>query len=198
LAGGIGSGKTTLATILGELGVGIVASDRLNHEELNAPEVLAVLRQWWGDRAIGPDGRADRGVIRRIVAGDDQARQRLEQLIHPRIARRRDELMARYQADPRIRAVVWDSPLLFEVGLAGQCDAVIFVEADAQARLARVSCQRGWTAEDLEGFERLQKPLDFKRENADYTVVNNSDIDDLRRQAEDVFSRILSGARQRG
>ena len=118
--------------------------------------------------------------------------------MHPRIARRRDALMAQYRADPDVRAIVWDSPLLYEAGLADQCDCVVFIETDNELRRKRAlqsrsSQSRAWTAGDLRRFEKTQKPLDLKRNSADYKVVNNSDIDDLRRQVEDVFSRILSG-----
>jgi len=193
LAGGIGSGKTTVGAILGDLGAAVIASDRLNHEELDAPEVLECLHRWWGDEVIKPDGRADRDAIRKLVAGDSVARKRLERLIHPRITRRRQALMRKYLADPSIPAIVWDSPLLFEAGLVDQCHHVIFVEADAPVRRERVSRDRGWTAEDFEKLEKAQAPLDMKRSKADYKVVNNSDRDDLRRQVDDVFSRILSG-----
>ena len=191
LTGGIGSGKSTVAGVLRDLGAAVIDADRLNHEELNAPEVLEELRRWWGEQAVGPEGRADRAAIRRIVADDAVQRQRLEHLVHPRIDRRRRELMDRYQADPGVRAIVWDAPLLHEVGLAEECDCLVFVEADRSVRLDRVR-QRGWTAEDLEKFERSQLPLDTKRDRADYRVVNSSDIADLRRQVEDVFSRILA------
>ena len=192
LAGGIGSGKSTVASILGTLGAGVVASDRLNHEELNSPEMLARLREWWGEAALGRDGHADRDALRRVVTTDPEARRRLEGLVHPRIARRTEELMARHQADPGVRAIVWDAPLLFEVGLADACQWVIFVETDESIRRQRVLEERGWAAEDFERFEKAQVPLDVKRAEADYVIVNNSDMSDLRRQVEDVFSRILA------
>jgi dephospho-CoA kinase len=193
LAGGIGSGKSAVASILGDLGAAVISSDRLSHEELNAPEVLAQLRDWWGEGVVGIDGQADRGAIRKAVLDDPAARQRLEALLHPRIARRRDALMRNYQADPDVRAIVWDSPLLYEAGLDEQCDCVVFVEADAEARLERVARERGWAPDDLHRFEKSQKPLDFKSQSADYRIVNNSDMDSLRRAAKEVLSRILSG-----
>lgn len=193
LAGGIGSGKSTVASVLEELGARIISSDRLNHEELDSPEVLRQLREWWGQGALTPDGRADRAAIRRIVTADAAARKNLEKLVHPRIAARRQALMAAYSADPAVRAIVWDSPLLFETGLAEQCDYVLFVDAPREARLARVMKDRAWTSEDLDRLEKSQKPLDFKKERADYIIVNNSDMEGLRRRVSDFFLHILSG-----
>ncbi len=114
------------------------------------------------------DGGADRDAIRAIVTRDDQARRRLEDLVHPLIRRRQESLTSEYLADPDVRAIVVDSPLLYEVGLAQVCDFVIFVEADPAVRLSRVSRERGWAAEDLNRFEETQLPLETKKENADY------------------------------
>ncbi|GMU20250.1 MAG: dephospho-CoA kinase [Phycisphaerae bacterium] len=194
LAGGIGSGKSTVAAILEELGSAVIASDRLNHEELDEPEVLSCLREWWGDTVVGPDGRANRAILRQIVAGDAAARQRLERLVHPRIARRREALTRRYADDPAIRAIVWDSPLLFEAGLDRQCDWIVFVDAPRDTRLGRVLQKRGWTPEDLDRLEKSQKPLDIKRDRAHYRVTNNSDFESLHRQVQEVFSRILASS----
>jgi len=193
LAGGIGAGKSTVASILAELGAGVVDADRLNHEELNSPEVLAALREWWGETVAAADQQADRAAIRRIVGGDPEALRRLEVLVHPRIARRSEALIAAYQADPGVRAVVWDAPLLFEAGLAERCDCVVFVEADREVRLGRLREGRSWTDQDLQRFEKSQGLLDLKRGQADYIVENNSDSLSLRRQVEEVFSQIISG-----
>lgn len=194
LAGGIGSGKSVVARLLGELGAGVISSDQLNREELAAPEVLAQLREWWGDKAIDAWGQADRDSIRAIVGQDESWRRRLEALLHPRISARCEVMTAELSKDARIRAIVWDSPLLFEAGLAERCDYIVFVDSSPQARLDRVVRDRHWTRVDWERFEKSQQPLDIKRELADYIVDNNSDIDALRRQVEGVFSRILTAA----
>jgi len=193
ITGGIGSGKSTVASILEELGAGVIDSDRLNHEELNAPEVVETLREWWGADVVTADGKVDRDAVRGIVREDPAAMKKLERLVHPRIAKRSAELIADYQADPRLRAIVWDAPLLYEAGLAPHCDVMIFVGADAEVRLWRLEKNRGWTQADLERLEKYQKPLDFKRDRADYIIENNSDRAALRLQVRGVFSQILSG-----
>ena len=193
LAGGIGSGKTTVAGILAELGAAVISSDALNREELDDPGVVDRLCEWFGESIRGADGRVNRAVLRRLIADDREARARMESLLHPRVEERRRRIMAEVSANPRVRAIVWDSPLLYETGLDARCDRVVFVEADDAVRAARVR-ERGWTPADLKAFEAAQKPLDFKRASADHRVVNNSDVVALRRQVEEIFSRILSGA----
>lgn len=193
IAGGIGAGKSAVASIFAELGAAVVDADRINHQELDAPEVICVLRRWWGDGVVGGDGRADRNAIRAIVRKNHQELRRLEGLVHPRIARRSDAMIESFLADPSVRAVVWDAPLLFEVGLVERCDCVVYVDADPAVRLDRLRRTRLWSDEDLQRMESSQKPLDLKKERADYIVENNSDRESLRRQVERVFSQILSG-----
>jgi dephospho-CoA kinase len=193
IAGGIGAGKSTVASILAELGAVVVDADRLNHEELNAPEVVSTLRQWWGVRVVKPDGRVDRDVIRGIVRDNPHELRRLEGLVHHRIARRSDAMIEAFLADPGTRAIVWDAPLLFEVGLAERCDCVVYVDAAREVRARRLRQTRSWSDEDLQRMESSQKPLDLKRDRADYIVENNSDRETLRRQIEKVLSQILSG-----
>lgn len=191
MAGGIGSGKTTVAAILSELGAVVIDSDAIARAQYADPQVVSTLRQWWGDSICQPDGTVNRAKIADLVFRDPHERARLAGIIHPRVAERRHQLMAAYQRDPSVAAIVIDSPLLFETGLDRLCDLVVFVHADAQIREARVRDSRGWSREEWSRREKLQKPLDIKRQQADYIVVSNSGLHDLRSQVERLFSRVL-------
>jgi dephospho-CoA kinase len=192
LAGGIGSGKSEVARILSSLGAGVIDSDELNGQVLREPEVISTIRSWWGDAVVGSDGRIDRRRLAGIVFANPAERRRLEGLQHPRIASRREALIRQYEADPAIRVIVLDSPLLFEAGLNGICDCVIFVEADAVARRERVRQTRQWSPEEFARREKSQMPLDTKREKSDYVVENDASLDVLRRKVEDIVSTVLS------
>jgi dephospho-CoA kinase len=191
LAGGIGAGKSTVAAILAELGAGVIDSDRLAREELSDPRVADMLRQWWGARVCHADGTVDRERVAEIVFSDPGERARLNGLIHPRVARRRGELLEAMAHDAAVRVVVFDSPLLFETGLNQVCDAVVFVEADRKVRWARVRADRGWSEAEFLRREKSQQLLDKKRERADYIVDSSSGLDTLRFQVERVLSRVL-------
>lgn len=192
LAGGIGSGKSSVARVFESLGAAVIDSDRLSHEQLADPVVRERLRQWWGGSLFTPDGAVDRKALAAIVFRDPEALRRLEGLLYPRIERRREELVAGLQRDPRVVAIVIDAPKLFEVGLDRRCDAVVFVEADRTIRLDRVRRARGWTPEELDRRENLQIPLDSKRENADHIVVNNSTVEELRPDIERILASVIS------
>jgi len=192
LTGGIGAGKSSVARILQSLGAAVIDSDRIAHEELSDLEVIATLRAWWGDEVCPSSDGVDRKALATIVFNDPAELDRLEKLLYPRIHRRREQLVAGYQADPAVRAIVLDAPKLYEAGLGDYCDAVIFVEADWSVRVRRVAASRGWTEDELRRRENLQNLLDTKRANADHVVINHANLDQLRTEVERVFASVLA------
>ena len=192
LAGGIGAGKSAVARILREFGAGLIDSDRFGHAEINDPDVVRTLTQWWGATVLAHDGRIDRDAVGKIVFDDATQRGRLESLLHPRIARRSRELTDRFQADPKVRFIVIDAPLLFEVGIDADCDCVLFVHADRAIRTRRLRQDRGWSDRALKKREEMQIPLDIKRRRADHLVVNNSTLNALHGQVAHLVNRILA------
>ncbi len=191
LVGGIGAGKSTVARILESLGATVIDSDRAVHDQYTNAEVINTLRQWWGDSVCHSDGSINRAEVAKIVFADSAQLSRLEGLLWPRIEAVRQAMMPGLMADANVRAIVLDAPKLYEAGLDRQCDAVIFVDAEPSVRLQRLKDSRGWSAEELQRRERLQKPLDIKRANADYVVSNNTPLDQLRIAVERVLSQIV-------
>ena len=192
MTGGIGAGKSSVAQILASLGAAVVDSDRLTHEQYRDADVKAMLRNWWGESACRPDGEIDRLAVGEIVFTDPAELARLEGLLYPRLAARREELIVGYEADPAVLAIVLDAPKLYEAGLDELCDAVIFVEAEWPVRVERVAATRRWTAEELRRRENLLIPLDRKRTIADYVVLNHSDMVALHAEVERVFTSVVT------
>jgi dephospho-CoA kinase len=192
LLGGIGSGKSSVARILESLGTAVIDSDSLSHDELRNAEVAATLRNWWGERVCPSGQSVDRHAVAAIVFDNPAELARLEALLYPRLAKRREELINAYSADPAVTAIVLDSPKLFEVGLHELCDAIVFVEAHRTVRLERLAASRGWTETQLQKRENLLKSLDIKRAIADYVIVNHSSGADLRPDVERVLASVLA------
>jgi dephospho-CoA kinase len=172
IVGGIGSGKSYVASLFGELGCMVIHSDDQVREAYADPRVRMRLREWWGDRVLDSSGGVNRSAIAEIIFRDEGERKKLEQLLHPLVAKRRDELMA--SAPDSVVAFVWDTPLLAETGLDKVCDAIVFVDAPQEVRLARVA-GRGWPAEELLRREILQMPLDKKRGISHYVLDNSAE-----------------------
>mgnify|MGYP000558691939 CR=1 FL=1 len=103
----------------------------------------------------------------------------------------RDALRAKAAATGALAFVI-DAPLLFEAGLDGECDAVIFVDSTREKRLRRVKSTRGWTEEELTNREAAQWPLDDKRKRCAYSVMNQGDRADVQRQVRATLGVILA------
>ena len=144
LTGGIGAGKSAVARILHDLGCVVFDADEAVREILsNDLEVRNILISWWGSGIMNDEGKVDRRRVAQLVFVDDGERERLEGLLHPMVEKRRNQLWEdagreAKQAGRRIAAFVIDAPLLFEAGLDGKCDVVIFVDASEELRLNRV------------------------------------------------------------
>ena len=175
LAGGIGSGKSTVARHMASLGAGVIDADSLAREALDQPEIRARLVALWGKQILDAGDKPDRAKLAALVFNDSEQRKRLESVIHPEVHRRRMALQKQFEADPSVLAIVEDVPLLMETGLDRSCDAVIFVACPVQTRLQRLAQTRGWAPDELHRREKCQLPLDFKAQQADYVIDNTVD-----------------------
>jgi len=191
IAGGIGAGKSLVAEELAFAGCVVSDSDAQSREVLRQGAVRDELVRWWGKGILGSDGQVDRGRVGAIVFGDGAERKRLESLIHPMLVAGRDALRAKAAATGALAFVI-DAPLLFEAGLDGECDAVIFVDSTREKRLRRVKSTRGWTEEELTNREAAQWPLDDKRKRCAYSVMNQGDRADVQRQVRATLGVILA------
>ena len=192
LLGAPGSGKSLVARLMGEQGCAVIDADALARDALGEQEVLDQIHQWWGDGVIGDDRKANRAALAAIVFGDVEQRRRLEGLIHPHVHAGRQHLREQYQANPAVRAIVEDTPLLMESGLADSCDVLVYVDVPYEVRLARVSEARGWDAAELNRREKSQHPLDSKRQAADYIVDNSGSEAETGFHVRRLLSRIVS------
>lgn len=170
----------------------MIDSDALAHEELRTPEVSEAVRAQWGNEVCSPDGQIDRSALGAKAFKDPAQLKKLEDLLYPRINRRRREIVEQHSDRPELRAVVLDAPKLFEAGVNKECDAVIFVEAPEEERLRRVATSRGWSREELGRREKMQIPLDKKKAMADYVVVNHhAGLDSLTTQLKRILDQVV-------
>ena len=190
LTGGVASGKSTVATMLGELGAVIIDADALAREVVakGTPGLEAVVQEF-GEELLGADGELDRRAMGRLVFGDEQARKRLEAIVHPLVFERIVELEK--QAPPGA-VVVHDIPLLAENGRAGDFDAVIVVDAPTELQVERMVRERGWTEEDARSRIAAQATREDRRAIATHLVDNTGTREDLRGRVAEVFAEVVS------
>ncbi|WP_433386561.1 dephospho-CoA kinase [Micromonospora sp. KLBMP9576] len=177
LTGGIGSGKSAVATRLAERGAVVVDSDRLAREVV-APGTagLAEIVAAFSERVLDADGALDRAALGALVFADEAARRRLEEITHPRVRARAAELSAAAAPDA---VVVNDVPLLVEVGLAPTYHLVVVVQTELATRLARLARSRGMDRAEAERRIAAQADDARRRAAADVLLTNDGSLADL-------------------
>lgn len=177
LTGGIGAGKSTVATRLAELGAVVVDADQIAREVV-APgtEGLAEVVATFGPQVLTPNGELDRAALGRIVFSDEAARHRLEAITHPRIA---DATAAAFAAVPADSVGVHDVPLLVEKQLAANYHLVVVVHADVDERIRRLVTDRGMTAAEARSRLAAQASDGARRRVADIWLDNTRGSADL-------------------
>lgn len=191
IIGGIASGKSTVAAEFGKLGCGVISADAIAHELLDEASVRDRVCELFGQEILLPSGRIDRKKLARIVFADREKLTALNDVIHPRVFKRIEDLIARYDSDVDVKAIVLDVPLLVETGWANRCDRLVFVKCDRNRRDERLRLGGRMDGQDVDIRENFQISVDKKAELADNTIDNNSDFLTLVRQIQDIFSDIV-------
>jgi dephospho-CoA kinase len=188
LTGGIGSGKSTVASLLAARGAVVVDADALAREAV-APETpgLAAVVAEFGPDVLAADGGLDRGRLGRLVFGDPDRLAALESIVHPYVARRSAELIA---AAPPDAVVVYDVPLLVEKRLHGDYDVVVVVEAAEQTRLRRLSEARGMSESEARDRMAAQATPEQRRAVADVVIDNDGDVTELEQRVGLLWQRL--------
>ncbi len=191
LTGGIASGKSCVARVLAQQGVGVVDADALAREVVAAgSEGLREVVEAFGSGVLLADGSLDRTRLAAIVFDDEQARRRLQAITHPRIGRLSAERLTALAARGA-PYVVYDAPLLVEVGAHRGFDALIVVAADEATQVARAVTRD--RADEQETRRRIaaQLPLARKIEVADYVIQNDGSLQELEHRTLAVHREIM-------
>lgn len=179
LTGGVGSGKSTVATILAGLGVPIIDADEIAHA-LTAPgsPVLDLIADAFGEQFVDRNGRLDRAALRALVFADPSARERLESVLHPRI---RSEMLRRLAEQVAPYAVL-EIPLLFETGQTHIADRILVVDLPESEQIRRVRERSGLDVQEIRRIIDSQASRSVRLAGADDIVDNSGDPARLKEQ----------------
>lgn len=194
LTGVLGSGKSTTARLLKERGLDIIDLDALAKESLSWKETQDDIRSTFGDECVA-NGAVDVTRLRGLAFNQGNDLRKLEAIIHPRV---RNEVEKRIEAlkRKRVRAVVFDHPLLFETGFDKQVDKVVVVTADMETIRQRL-IERGMQADDVERRLSFQIPLAQKVAAADYVINNNGTEEELKKEVDIFLEKLTSWEEER-
>jgi dephospho-CoA kinase len=191
LTGSIAMGKTETGKMFARLGVPVYDADQVVHAlyEKGGAAVEPV-KKLFPDAVQG--GRVDRARLARRVATDPLAMRRLENVVHPLVAKRREEFLD-HASREGTDIVVLDIPLLFETGNESGVDAVVVVTAPREVQLKRVFARENMTKEKFAAIEARQMPDAEKRAKADFLIDTGKGLN----EAFESVKRVLASVRDR-
>ena len=190
LTGGIGSGKSTVARMLGGAGFAVVDADQVARDimEPGSP-VLEEVAAAFGAELIGDDGALDRGELARRAFATTEDTQRLNAITHPAI---RAESERRFAAAEEAgeQAVIYDMPLLVDLGLNQDMDLTVVVDVDKEERIRRLVDKRG--LDEADARARMAQQIDdaTRLAAADVVIDNNGPLDALEPQVAALIKKI--------
>jgi len=190
LTGGIGSGKSSVATLFAELGARIVDTDQIAHHlTQTGGEAVSAIRDTFGSEFINASGAMDRTKMRQLVFSDDNAKTRLESILHPLI-RARAQALAQSPSDAPYTLVA--VPLLFEGGhYRDWLHQVIVVDCTEDQQITRTMQRSQLTAAEVSAIMARQVSRTERLRLADAVIHNEGALVELRQQVETLHSRLI-------
>lgn len=179
LTGGIGSGKSTVASMLAERGAIVVDADVIAREVVEpGREAWSKVKERFGEGVLSPDGSIDRAALAAVVFADESARVDLNGIIHPEVGKAMLEQVAAEAASDHI--VVLDIPLLAEggrdrYGVAG----VLVVDVPVELAIERLVSERGMERADAEARIAAQMSREDRVKIADFIILNIGSLAEL-------------------
>jgi dephospho-CoA kinase len=183
LTGGIAAGKSTVSALLVELGCKVICADALARRVV-APgsPALAEIARRFGPEFLDAHGALERGRMGELVFQDADARRALEAILHPRIRKAFGADVAAIRAADPDAVIVYDAPLLLEVGADEEVERVIVVHVPRATQVARLMHRDGLTEDAAQRRIDAQMPAGERLRAADHVLDGTAPPDLLRRQ----------------
>ncbi len=206
LTGGLGSGKTTVASMFASMGAHVLAADEIARALMQPGQaVFTAIVNKFGAGVLRADGMLDRPMLAQIAFGEGRVEE-LNAIVHPATIARQDEMATEIERDDAQAVVMVESALIFETkynraeamhnaGWRSRFDRMILVRASEEQKVARfVARSGGGDAAQLEGEARRRLatmiPDEGKAAMCDFVIVNDGTLDRLREQAEQVWAKL--------
>jgi dephospho-CoA kinase len=194
LTGGIASGKSTVASMLRDLDCPVLAADALGHELLEPGQTAyaEVVREF-GIDILDSYGNVDRTALGEIVFADEERREKLNSILHPRIREIIEKWFAALDQPDGPELAIVEAALIIEVGFNQNLDKLIVCWCRRAQQVERL-LERGLTEEQALQRIAAQMPMEEKRSLADETVDCSGTLEETERAVEVVVKRLMDAA----
>jgi len=198
ITGGLGSGKTTVCTMLEAMGCSVFEADRVARElQLNDPEVIEGIRRMFGEDVYSSDASGklllDRQRIAQQVFKDPSTLKMLNELIHPKVFKAFRDAVHQAAGDG-VRILLKEAAILLESGGDKGLDILVVVASDLERRVQRAMKKGMGSREEIQRRIEAQWPQEKLVERADYVIENNGSIEELEIRVRALYQDILNQA----
>jgi dephospho-CoA kinase len=191
VTGGIGSGKSTVSSILKEMGAAVIDADAISREVVKPGQrALEELTQEFGKDILDDWGQLKRKVLADKVFTDDSKLRILNGIVHKYVAQRIKDNV-KEQLLKQTRVIVIDAPIPIKIGFLDLCDEVWTVYASMEIRINRVMKRSGMTYDEAVSRIRSQISDEEYLSIANTVINNDDDVPTLRKEVECQFARLL-------
>ena len=188
LTGNIGTGKSTVARMLGEMGAEAIDADRVAHEVMRAgTPVCAAIARTFGLEVLSPEGEIDRKRLGALVFADSVALAQLESIVHPATI----EAVGRRIVATAADVVVVEAIKLFEAGMADAYDSIWVTTCQPEQQIERIMSARGLSRAEAEQRVQAQPPQQEKIARADVIIDNSGPLSQTREQVQAAWERLV-------
>jgi dephospho-CoA kinase len=195
LTGGIASGKSYVASLLGELGASTVDADLVAREVVVPGSTgLVQVVGAFGFEILLASGELDRAKLGEIVFADTEKRIELEKILHPLIKARTSQLISEQPTD----IVVYAVPLLVEANVDYPFDTIITVEAGVENQVSRLMKSRQMSESDARARIRAQTTSADRVARANFVIDSSGPKEQTRLQVVEVWKQLLEAAKAKG
>lgn len=193
VTGGIASGKSTIAKRLEELGAHLIDADQLARDvvEPGEPTLQEIAREF-GPGILLADGALDRPQLGRLVFGDEERLEALNEIVHPAVQLAAEKRIAEIIEQDPDAIIVYDIPLLVEAGQNYPWDLIVVADAPAPVREERLVKLRGMALEDARARIASQATDDARRSVADVVIDTAGTLERTLTQVDDLW-RMIEG-----
>jgi dephospho-CoA kinase len=191
LTGGIATGKSTVAKMFKQCGAVVIDADELTRDIVSPdkPAWRQIVRTF-GKTVLHLDRTLNRRELGIVVFGNRTKLHRLEQIIHPRVAREQTRLARQAARNDPQAVVIYDVPLLFEAGVDKRVDKIIVVTADRETQIARLKQRNGLSRAEAIRRIHSQMPLAKKIQRADHVLSGTLPRPSLRRHVGQLLKQL--------
>ena len=193
LTGGIGSGKSLAASFFKELGAHIIDADQLSRDLVHPGQTaLKEIVNYFGKNILDSTGNLNRRKLAKIVFQDSKKKSVLEEILHPKIFKKEQEVFLKICTKAPFAIVIIDAALLIESGNYKHVNKVIVVRSSEESQIQRILSRNAVSFDEAVAIIKNQMSLEEKIKYADFILDNNMQQEDLKHKVQELFPQLLN------